>query len=109
MPQQMDMFEASENVEENIETAEKSAILEPFVYEPDPVAACVICGAKFVRTNSRANACSAACRRERRLRYAAAYRQEGREARQKIREMFGGRRPTEEEIFQLLKMRKGKS
>jgi hypothetical protein len=65
---------------------------------------CVICGADFRATSrSRANVCSADCRRERRLRYGAQYRRQGREAHAKLLEMFGGHKPTEEEIMQLVR------
>lgn len=105
--EQIDLFEVIENVAKNFESRENQAILEPLIYEPPMTAACVICGGKFVPANSRANSCSDACRRQRRLRYGAAYRQQGRQARQKLLDMFGGRRPTGDELLQMLKTRKG--
>ncbi|NTG65386.1 hypothetical protein [Rhizobium rhizogenes] len=70
---------------------------------------CIICDCEFERgPRSPAVTCSEECSRERRLRYGASYRQQGREAKARMLEMFGGRRPTEEEIFQLLQQRKNR-
>ncbi|MBU1313979.1 MAG: hypothetical protein KJ947_22570 [Alphaproteobacteria bacterium] len=104
---QIDLFEVSENIGKNSERRENQAILEPFISEPPRTATCVICGGEFAAATSRANSCSDACRRERRLRYGAAYRQQGRQARQQLLDMFGGRRPTGDELLQMLKTRKG--
>lgn len=106
---QADLFQCVENVEEFSDPQENGGISEPFICEAKRPVTCVVCSREFTAATARANLCSAPSRRERRLQYGAAYRHHGRELRQKLNEMFGGRRPTEQEILQLLRQRKGKS
>lgn len=105
---QRDLFQAAENVEEKSEAAAETPENEVFFNSAGASRICVICGASFdPGPRSKITTCSPPCGRERRLRYGAAYRQQGREARQKLLDMFGGRRPTGEELLQLHRDRKG--
>lgn len=80
---------------------------EAFFTERQIEARCAICGADFLtRARSPKSVCSDNCKRTRALRYGAAYRQQGREIRQKLLDLFGGRRPTAEEILRFIQQRK---
>ncbi|MDF8353222.1 hypothetical protein [Ensifer adhaerens] len=83
---------------------------EAFFTEQQIEAKCVVCGADFLtQAKNPRSACSDTCKRTRALRYGAAYRQHGREIRQKLFDMLGGRKPTGEEIMKLIQLRKGTS
>lgn len=95
-------------IRENEPEPPKTPEIEPFFTAVPRKAECMICGAIFeLPPRSSGKTCSADCRRQRQLNYGAAYRQQGREARQKLHDMFGGRRPTGEELLQLHRARKG--
>jgi len=93
---------------ENSDTVENRAISEPFVFSGDRVRQCVTCGEQFTAVTSRANAYSTACRRERQLRYGAAYRADIRQRRADILAKFGGHAPTRDDFLRLLQARKSK-
>lgn len=102
-------FYPVENVAENMDDQQIPAKSQHLFPAPLKAVSCVICGKAFeCKATSNANACSEICRRERRLRYGAKYRQFGREGRAQVRAMFGGRDPTEGEILDFIKQRRNK-
>jgi hypothetical protein len=107
---QLTIFDVLENVDKiGLKGPEEAGSGVFFTVVPSE-RACVICSVTFTAPpRSRATACSDACRRERRLRYGAAYRQQCREMKAEILAMFGGRQPTEEDFIRLIQQRKGKS
>lgn len=105
---QGDFFQAVEIVDEISDDHPKLDYSEPLFYEEVQAANCVICAASFIPTRPHANVCSPACRRERKLRYGAAYRQFGRDGKRWLHDLFGGRRPTQEEFLRMIQQRKGK-
>ncbi len=88
---------------ENSTAIKNGTISEPFVLPDGRGRECVICGAAFSAATSRANVCSMPCRRERKLRYGAVYREDVRDMRAKLNTLFGGQKPTEEQILQLIR------
>lgn len=105
---QGDLFQGSENVDKISDEQPKSDNSEPLFYDEVQAEICVICAASFTPTRPHANVCSPACRRERKLRYGAAYRQFGRDGKRWLHDLFGGRRPTQEEFLRMVQQRKGK-
>lgn len=106
---QSDLFQGTEKITKIEMTSESRTVSKPLISPPVRTATCVICGHDFSPATSRASTCSDACRRERKLRYGAAYRHQGRLAGQKLLDMFGGRRPTGDEILQMLRAKSGQS
>ena len=91
-----------DNANENIPDEPKNGKIQSFFPSGFLTVVCVICGADFQRRRgSPAITCSQPCSRERRLQYGAAYRQSGRDAREKLLAIFGGREPTDEELIAL--------
>lgn len=106
---QGDLFQAIENVDQISGSQQNSDISEPLFSEEVRTSNCVICAASFFPARRDANVCSPACRRARKLRYGAAYRQYGRDGKQWLHDLFGGRRPTQEEFLRIVQQRKGRS
>jgi hypothetical protein len=105
---QMTIFEVLEKAHEktlNDDISDKAELL--FLSGPSG-RSCVICRTEFSPRRLSANVCSAECRRQRRLRYGATYRQDIRQKRAEILAMFGGRPPTHEELSRLIQQRKGR-
>jgi hypothetical protein len=99
-----------EIIDENSEMTENRQEDHVFFTGRLSLASCAICGVEFERpVKSMRAVCSAACKRERSIRYAATYRQLGRDLREKIYERFGGRAPTPEDIETIIQLRKGRS
>lgn len=106
---QGDLFQVIEVVVEISGSQKDSDISEPLFSEEVRTASCVICAGSFSPGRRHANVCSPACRRERKLRYGAAYRQYGRDGKRWLHDLFGGRRPTKEDFLKLLERRRGQS
>ncbi|NSZ65156.1 hypothetical protein G6L16_018680 [Agrobacterium tumefaciens] len=70
---------------------------------------CAECGSIFEKkSKAQRVVCSDACKRKRALRYGAEYRQNNRDLRAKIYDMFGGRAPTQADLSDFIKSRKAK-
>lgn len=71
---------------------------------------CSICESEFEKpANSRREVCSFKCKEERGRRYARKYQADGRRMLAELRRKFGGRHPTDEELYALLGHRRVKS
>lgn len=98
-----------DNVVENPTNAAEIGKIKSFFPGAILTACCAICGADFQRgRGSSASSCSEPCRRERRLRYGATYRQHFRDERKRLLAMFEGRHQTDEELLKLLEQPKDK-
>lgn len=68
---------------------------------------CSVCDRSFLKPRlSRREVCSPECKRERALRYGAAYRQFGRDERVRLKAMFDGRTPTADDFLKLVRARR---
>lgn len=71
---------------------------------------CSICEAEFEKpANSRREVCSFKCKEERGRRYSREYQANGRRMLAEFRRRFGGRHPTDEELYALLGRRREQS
>lgn len=92
----------------NLERQPKMENLDPLLAAPGAGRICIECGKEFERpARSRSLTCSDACHIKRKRQIAENYRHDVCDLRAKLLDRFGGKWPTEEEIFQLLQQRNG--
>ncbi|WJR67661.1 hypothetical protein QTA58_02530 [Neorhizobium sp. CSC1952] len=104
---QSGLFEPVENIDESSDLSAESAKNEELVSVPSKARVCVICEREFVpKPRSLGYTCSDDCQRTRRLRYGAAYRQDLRDKKARIIDMFGGREPTYQDFLDLVQRRR---